>query len=198
LTTTTGDIIYASAANTPARLGIGSTGQVLTVSGGVPSWAAAAGNMAQIATGTLSGASVTISGLSSYSELLLVMYDYTNSTANGYPLVRINNNNTSNYKTYQIYYDATSWQPYYSNLDNIYLSTDPIDRTVNAQISALKLTNCKTAGFTDWDLINRSYTGTNRAFLQKGVFTVSEAVSSLVLLNGGGNWSAGTYILWGA
>lgn len=40
LTTTTGDIIYASAANTPARLGIGSTGQVLKVSGGVPAWGA--------------------------------------------------------------------------------------------------------------------------------------------------------------
>lgn len=43
LTTTTGDIIYASAANTPARLGIGSTSQVLTVSGGVPTWATPAG-----------------------------------------------------------------------------------------------------------------------------------------------------------
>lgn len=42
LVTTTGDIIYASGANTPARLGIGSTGQVLTVAGGVPAWAAAA------------------------------------------------------------------------------------------------------------------------------------------------------------
>ena len=39
LTTTTGDIIYASAANTPARLGIGSTDQVLKVSGGIPAWA---------------------------------------------------------------------------------------------------------------------------------------------------------------
>lgn len=39
LLTTTGDTIYASAASTPARLGIGSTGQVLTVAGGVPSWA---------------------------------------------------------------------------------------------------------------------------------------------------------------
>jgi hypothetical protein len=38
LTTTTGDIIYASAANTPARLGIGSTDQVLKVSGGIPAW----------------------------------------------------------------------------------------------------------------------------------------------------------------
>jgi hypothetical protein len=41
--TTTGDIIYASGANTPARLGIGSSAQVLTVSGGVPAWAAPAG-----------------------------------------------------------------------------------------------------------------------------------------------------------
>ena len=37
--TTTGDTIYSSSGSTPARLGIGSTGQVLTVSGGVPSWA---------------------------------------------------------------------------------------------------------------------------------------------------------------
>ena len=41
-TYTTGDVIYASATNTLAKLGIGSTGQVLTVSGGIPTWAAAA------------------------------------------------------------------------------------------------------------------------------------------------------------
>jgi hypothetical protein len=40
--TTTGDIYYASSANTPARLGIGSTGNVLTVASGIPSWAAPA------------------------------------------------------------------------------------------------------------------------------------------------------------
>jgi hypothetical protein len=40
LTTTTGDTIYASSANTPARLAIGTAGQTLTVSaGGVPEWA---------------------------------------------------------------------------------------------------------------------------------------------------------------
>ena len=38
---TTGDILYASASNTLSKLGIGSTGQVLTVASGVPSWAAA-------------------------------------------------------------------------------------------------------------------------------------------------------------
>jgi len=41
--TTTGDTIYSSPGSTPVRLGIGSTGQVLTVAGGVPSWASAGG-----------------------------------------------------------------------------------------------------------------------------------------------------------
>lgn len=37
--TTTGDIIYEASSTVAARLGIGSTGQVLTVAGGLPSWA---------------------------------------------------------------------------------------------------------------------------------------------------------------
>ena len=40
--TTTGDIIYRNA-TVPTRLGIGTTGQVLTVASGVPSWATPAG-----------------------------------------------------------------------------------------------------------------------------------------------------------
>ena len=43
LTSTTGDIIYASGANTPARLGIGTEGFVLTVTSGVPAWSASSG-----------------------------------------------------------------------------------------------------------------------------------------------------------
>jgi hypothetical protein len=39
LLTTTGDTYYASAAGTPARLGVGTTGQVMTVASGLPSWA---------------------------------------------------------------------------------------------------------------------------------------------------------------
>ena len=35
----TGDTIYASASNTLSKLTVGSTGQVLTVAGGVPTWA---------------------------------------------------------------------------------------------------------------------------------------------------------------
>ena len=47
--TTTGDTIYSSSGSTPARLGIGSTGQVLTVAAGIPSWASPASNAIQTA-----------------------------------------------------------------------------------------------------------------------------------------------------
>jgi hypothetical protein len=72
--TTLGDIAYRSAtANTNTRLGIGSTGNVLTVSGGVPSWAApaAGGSMTLLASGNMSSTGVTISSISgSYKNLV--------------------------------------------------------------------------------------------------------------------------------
>jgi hypothetical protein len=59
--TTTGDIIYSSPGSTPVRLGIGTAAQVLTVSGGVPTWAAAGGGgTGPVSTGTVA---VTIPGL---------------------------------------------------------------------------------------------------------------------------------------
>lgn len=39
LLATTGDMIYSSSGSTPAKLAIGTTGQILTVAGGIPSWA---------------------------------------------------------------------------------------------------------------------------------------------------------------
>jgi hypothetical protein len=71
---TTGDIYYASSANTPARLGIGSTDQILKVSGGVPVWAtpAAGGGMTLLSTTTLSGASVSLSGITSTYKALVI------------------------------------------------------------------------------------------------------------------------------
>ena len=57
--TTTGDTIYSSSGSTPARLGIGSTGQVMTVAAGIPSWAtpaASASGMTLIKRATTTGA----------------------------------------------------------------------------------------------------------------------------------------------
>jgi hypothetical protein len=56
--TTTGDTIYSSSGSTPARLGIGSTGQVLTVAGGVPTWASAGPTFSGVAVSNSAAISV--------------------------------------------------------------------------------------------------------------------------------------------
>jgi hypothetical protein len=85
--TTAGDIAYASAAGTPARLGIGSSAQVLTVASGVPSWATASGGgkVLQVVQGTTTsqngvssttyittGITATITPSSATSKILVI------------------------------------------------------------------------------------------------------------------------------
>jgi len=83
--TTLGDIEYrSSTANTNTRLGIGTTGQVLTVSGGVPSWAAPAsgGGITLLSTTTLSGISTSITGISQdYRNLYIIINNVYVNTA---------------------------------------------------------------------------------------------------------------------
>jgi hypothetical protein len=50
--TTVGDIIYEGTGPAAARLGIGTTGQVLTVAGGIPSWATPSGGVTTISFGS--------------------------------------------------------------------------------------------------------------------------------------------------
>ncbi len=85
LLTTTGDTYYASAAGTPARLGIGSTDQVLKVSGGVPTWAtpASGGSMTLLSTTTLSATTTTVSSISqSYKHLYIEILGIDTSNFN--------------------------------------------------------------------------------------------------------------------
>jgi hypothetical protein len=207
--TTLGDIEYrSSSANTNTRLPIGSTGQVLTVSGGVPAWAAAsggAGNMVQIATGSLSGTSVTLSSLSSYTDLILYITGAGNSIDGNWKLnLTLNNNTGSNYN-YILFYDQNN------NPDRDEYTTTGLtipqnffqvgDNNNNAFWG--KFYNCKNAGFTDWDLYAHYRNPNSNAgkcnFQSKGVFTNSAAISSIEIKNSGSyTWDAGTYTLWGA
>jgi len=199
-----GDLVYGTGADTFTKLSLGTAGKVLTVNSGAtaPEWAApagGAGNMAQIATGTLSGASVTISSLSTYDNLLLLVHSSTNNTGNGITKFRINNNSGGNYSEFGPYFDGSSFQNKTSTSDDgIFGSVAAPDRTNNANVYGLKITNAKQAGFTDFSMVSRVYTGNNVAHMFQGIYTQSEAVSSLVILNAGGTWSAGTYILWGS
>jgi hypothetical protein len=88
--TTTGDTIYSSSGSTPARLGIGSTGQILTVAGGIPSWAtpaAGASGLTKIVSSAFSNVAstgTTFDGCftSTYDNYLVVCYGLYSSSNN--------------------------------------------------------------------------------------------------------------------
>jgi len=82
--TTAGDLIRGTGSGTFSRLGIGSTGQVLTVAAGAPSWAtpAGGGGMTLLSTTALSGTAVTVSSISgSYKSLFIYVSSHYFNTA---------------------------------------------------------------------------------------------------------------------
>jgi hypothetical protein len=110
--TTTGDTIYSSSGSTPARLGIGSTGQVLTVAGGVPTWATPGGgtkNFTLLNTGgtALSGSTtVTVSGISD-ADVIFVYISGASGGSGAYNVsFRVNGLTTGIYNYFGPYINA--------------------------------------------------------------------------------------------
>lgn len=108
--TTAGDLIKGTGSGTFDRLGIGSTGQVLTVAAGAPSWAtpSGGGGWTSLASGSLSGSGLTLSSISSsYKDLRLVIRNaqFSNSTEPG---IRIAGVSTNNYSRVAIMNDSNT------------------------------------------------------------------------------------------
>ncbi len=104
--TTAGDMIYENATPTAARLAIGTTGQVLTVSGGLPVWAAAAASTG-ITTTEVAGQALSAS--------TLVALRYELSTDSGTPgqmwLADDNASSVDNFNVIGLAYPGSSVSP---------------------------------------------------------------------------------------
>jgi hypothetical protein len=203
LLTTTGDIMYASSASNPARLGIGSSAQVLTVASGVPSWATpASGGMTLLSTTTLSGASTTISGISgAYNDLYIVFYGISNATADGDLSVKPNNENKSNY--YQVYMTGGTPGNLWSGEDsvlNLWYAGSTINRTISTGAGIMTIYNYAQTtyrkNFESLYVTNETASAPQPCINQGWLFTTS-AITSLVFANSGGNFSSGTVLVYG-
>jgi hypothetical protein len=205
--TTTGDTIYSSSGSTPARLGIGSTGQVLTVASGLPSWAtpAGGGGLTVIGTGTLSGSSVVVSSIpSTYKHLMVSVYGMTNDSVNNSLSLRYNSV-TTNYinGTYGFFNTTASnggainkvgWT--LNEESNDWLRTGGENHanwiiydytSTTGMINAIGSCNYKNSAST---YSRASATFSNQAS--------AAAITSLTIrLEGGQNMTAGTYTVYG-
>jgi hypothetical protein len=204
--TTTGDVDYYTSSTAKARLGIGTTGQVLTVAAGVPSWATiSAGGMTLLSTTTLSGATVTISSISSsYKRLVAYIYGVTNATADG--RFEIKPNNTAN--IVQQINNAGGGAGNQIQSTNINLANSD---TGNGEVPL----RTSTGNFWCLNIENYASSASNKSFNSYGAFVTSNsnpayrpwlsngaintttAISSLVFSNTGGNLSTGTVLLYG-
>jgi len=205
--TTTGDTIYSSSGSTPARLGIGSTGNVLTVAGGVPTWSAPAGggqNFTLLNTGgtALSGSTLTISGLSGYGSLFLIL-DTATTNANATIGLRLNTDTASNYRySGQTSNSLTSYSM--GIFSGGYASTTyiPIASLSNGSSAFYGGVEIKGANSTGIKVITTkgSPGGVNGdvGFDNYGVYVGTSVISSLSLICTSNSFDYGTVYLYGS
>ena len=199
--TTTGDTIYSSSGSTPARLGIGSTGQVLTVAAGIPSWAtpAGGGGMTLINSGgtTLTGASVTISSIPATYNTLQLQILRPKPDTDSNVTVRFNGDTGSYYKSRTGEIDDVV-----INNDRLYISNEQDSVTANGFINYFFYDYTNTTGWrlsNGQALTNNKTTAANANFSPSiGIYSnVGTAISSITILPSGGNWTSGTAYLYG-
>jgi hypothetical protein len=213
--TTTGDTIYSSSGSTPARLGIGSTGQVLTVAGGVPTWASASGATANFSllntggTNLTGGSTVTVSGISGMSTLIVLIQDAGLNTSTGEVRVRLNTDSTSKYTQFgssQIY-DSGSFNPAafstlsYSAVSAFYVGRNNSVSGGGGRLCAgLVLTGCNSSGQKMVQSIGTgdgAVAGSQRQDIGVGFYNSSSTISS-VSVNADYTFNAGKVYIYGS
>jgi hypothetical protein len=206
--TTLGDIEYrSSTANTNTRLGIGTTGQVLAVSGGVPAWTTVSSgslSIAQIATGSLNtGTSLTISSLTQ-DFIQIQLRNLTWGTNPSDILFQLNGDSSALYS-----YSGFALRPGDSsgvnatagsgnNINMNYGYGQRYDNNNNSYV--LTLQNCKATGFTTFTATAGSVNDSFVAGTQvQGIYRSAAQITSVRILNANlftFNGS-GTYTVWG-
>jgi hypothetical protein len=209
LTTTTGDIIYASSANTPARLGIGSTDQVLKVSGGVPAWATpSSGGMTLLNSGgtAMSGTSTSVSiDSTGYTMLEIFIKDAYANTNDSTAFMRINGDSGNNYGYSVIRWDSgpavTGVQDDLTSYIYYIFNNLPSNNTTglkgNSQITLFQPT--VTSNYSvHFQSISGKNDGAQSSTVGGGTYDASAAVTSISIhLGGGATWSGGTIYVYG-
>lgn len=180
-----GDLIAASAADTPARLAVGSNGQVLTADSTASTglkWASvSSGSWSLAATGSLTGASVTISSLSGKQYYVMIKQWSHSSGSTETIKVRFNGDSAANY-----YYIGSG-----SGVSSLYPSYYLQDATYTPSLGFH-------VDMADTSMAFKPLRGvtTTSSNENGGFYNSTSAITSITLLPTGGSFDAGTYYVW--
>lgn len=193
-----GDLIAATAADTPARLAVGTNGQVLTADSTASTglkWAtpAAGGGMTLISTTTLTGSTVTLNGFSGYKSLMLIVvgaYGSNQITFHG----RFNSDSTNNYW-------ENSFMSSFGNVANKFVMGDGLSSGGGARNSTKlvidRYAESGTKPFTVWGAYQYWNNSANNYVTHYHNEYLGSAITSIDLYMSSGNFTAGTAYLYG-
>lgn len=201
--TTLGDIEYrSSTANTNTRLAIGSTGQILTVAGGVPSWAnpAGGGGFTSLASGSLpSATSLNLTSISGdYKDLRLVCRNLQQSSDNEIT-IRLNSSGVG-YSWVGAYWDGAAFQGGGAGAQSkIYGTADNMEAGQSSTLQITIFDYANTSAYKTMEVrmtFEESNTATFETVFNSGCWRNTSAVNEINVF-APGTFSAGTYELFG-
>lgn len=199
-----GDLISATAADTPARLAVGANGTYLqadsTTATGLKWGTVSAGGMTQLATGTFSGSQVDLTSISgSYNNLVLVIRNYRPNTDGQVLRMRLNADTGTNYRS-TAYNSADLSEVAFTGTTLVL--TPATDSTTNNGITYVTLMDYANALTWKMGTVHTLQSGdatvtnltNNKAQL---FFNSTSAITEINLFPASGTFNGGTYILYG-
>jgi len=210
--TTLGDIEYrSSTANTNTRLGIGTTGQVLSVSGGVPAWSTptvsgTSWTLLNSGGTALTGAqTVTISGISAKNKILIIVDAASSASASSFMKIQLNTDTGNNYYWVGNIIIASSG---YNNGNIVGDTNFPGDGIIIGKMSdsagsvvygTALIDGCNTTGVKSFQVNGggtKSGNDNHRLYNTGGYYNSASTISSVSINSSVGNLDAGTVYVY--
>ena len=204
----TGDTLYASASNTLSKLPIGTTGQVYTVAGGVPSWANASGgggawNLISTKSASASSSINFTSGITSTYNNYVIIASNVKVSSFGTVSVQFSIDGGSTYLSSSYLSGVNQWSYTTATNTNTNSSTGIIITTSGdntSYCSSYAYLNNLTSGidlpqvFADGV---KAGTATLSRFYSCGCYTSALAINAIQLIPSAGTITTGTFSLYG-
>jgi hypothetical protein len=158
--------------------------------------------MTSLATGTLSGASITISSISgSYKDLVVIVRNFKPANDNAGMLIRFNSDTNANrHADSSGIGDVSTFNASFNSTTSVlYGPNDNSSANGLTQITIPDYANTTTwKWFVVKNLTNNATTATNLNYTKMfGAYNQTGAITDITLLPDGGNFTSGDYILYG-